>query len=39
MYTQMAMGGSALQPHIRKFQFSLSVSIQMSSKDVKVGNM
>ena len=28
VYIGMAMGCSALQPYIRKFQFSLSVSIQ-----------
>ena len=28
VYIGMAMGGSALWPYIRKFQFSLSISIQ-----------
>ena len=28
VYIGMAMGGSALQPYIRKFKFSLSTSIQ-----------
>ena len=28
VYTGMATGGSALSPYIRKFQFSLLVSIQ-----------
>ena len=28
VYIGMAMGGSALEPYIRKFQFPLSISIQ-----------
>ena len=28
VYIGMAMGGSALKPYIRKFQFSISISIQ-----------
>ena len=37
VYIGMAMGGSALKPYIRKFQFQFQFNL--SSKDIKVENM